>query len=77
MNVLGHHDISQHHQPIAPAHTLKDLQEEIGMRSAPEKRLALITTERQKMQIVAAIEAVQVCGHGEKLEPMEGHVCDN
>ena len=46
------------------------------MRSVVKQRLALITAERQEMQIVAAIEAVQVPGHGEKLEQEKGDVCD-
>ena len=53
------------------------------MGSMLEERLAVVTTERQEVEVVAAIETVRVCGHGsndrerhEELSVMNGRLGD-
>jgi hypothetical protein len=66
MNVLRHDHVSQHDHPITPAHSFKNLQEQITLGVATEKRLTPVTTEREEMQIVPAIEAVEILSHGKE-----------
>jgi len=49
MNVFGHDDIPQHHEPITPANPIQNLQEQITVSLVPEERSALVTTESQKV----------------------------
>jgi hypothetical protein len=76
MNVFGHDDMSEHHQPITSANALQNLEKEVAVRLVPEKWPALVTTESQKMQVVVSVDSVQALGHTRRVRKLEEAVCD-
>jgi hypothetical protein len=76
MDMLGHDHISNHHQSISTANALQNVQEEIGAGLVAEEWLALVATEGEEMEIVAAVKAVKILGHSKRLESNGCFVCD-
>jgi hypothetical protein len=63
MYVLGHDYVSEHYETVTEADAVEDFQEEITVGLVLEERLAVVTTERQEVEVVAAIETVGMLGH--------------
>ena len=63
MNVVGHHDVADHHKLVALADLLENLQEQIALARAGQPGLAMITATGEKVEIVVAGVALEACGH--------------
>jgi hypothetical protein len=63
MNVFRHDDVAYDYEPVTSANAVQNLQEEITEAFVSEKRLAAVTTESQKVQVVTAIKSVETFGH--------------
>ena len=63
MNMLGHDDVSQDHQPIAAAHAFECPQEQISAICVAEQWLALVAAKRHEMQVPYAIDPVEILRH--------------
>jgi hypothetical protein len=49
MDVFGHDDLPQHHEPITPTNPVENLQEQITVSWVCEKRKAAVTAESQEV----------------------------
>jgi hypothetical protein len=63
MKMLGHHHISDHDQPIAPAHPLQHSEKKIATPTRAQHREALIATASDEVQITRAIKTLKKFRH--------------
>src|SRR5450631_3041741 len=87
MNVLGHHDITYHHEAVALAHFFENCRQQIAPLPASQPRLPMITTASYEMQLVRAVIPPRMVGHKASLlvpaikscdiRPRRSHLCQN
>jgi hypothetical protein len=63
MNMIRHHHVSHHYEAIALPHFLQDPHKHIAFPCAAKPWLTVITTAREKMQMIVAVIALQALGH--------------
>jgi hypothetical protein len=68
MKMFGHNHISDHYQPIAPAHLLQHNEKEIATRGRAQHGLTLITTTRNEVQIARAITTLEEFRHMTRID---------
>ena len=72
--MLGHHDISQDHKPVTTSHPLQHLENQVAAGRIAQQRLAVITTEGEKVEIPRPVGAVEIFGHRWRVE-QPANVC--
>jgi hypothetical protein len=67
MDVLGHDDVSDHRKMETPSHLFQYLEEQVTALRCPQHGHAVVATERDEVQVSAAVMAMQTFGHAEML----------
>jgi hypothetical protein len=64
VNVFRHHDVSEHHQDVTPAHLFQHFEQKVAPFGSVEQRPSLLTAARDEVQIIGAVVALEAGGHG-------------
>ena len=65
MKMLGHDHVAQYHERIPLPDLLEDSEKEVTAGGRAQKRLLMIATAGDEMQITATVEALETPGHPE------------
>jgi len=76
MEMLGHHHVTDHDEPILLPGALRHTQEQITTLAAAKLWTAPITTTGYEVQIVPTIPALQTSRHAPKVLGSDLSVCD-
>src|SRR5580692_4389032 len=63
MKVLGHDDVSEHHEAMLAADFFQTVQEQITALCSVEPRLSFIATASDDVEIAGAVVALETLGH--------------
>jgi hypothetical protein len=71
MNMIRHHDIPGQTNPLPHSHLIKNFHETIACATAPQQRLAPITTECDEMQMAVPVISTQWISHNEMTHALQ------
>jgi hypothetical protein len=63
MKMLGHHHISDYDKTVSLPHLFEHSEEQVTSASRSQKRLAVITTAGDEVQVSCAVVPLQSPGH--------------
>ena len=76
MKVFGHDYVSVNDKPVLAARFFKNVDEPISTFRGTEDGLTMVTAAGDEVQMLCAVVAMELSGHGARLEGMRSLDCD-